>query len=144
MKFANWSAHLQAPSLEDIAALGRVALANLPRQFLENISDIVIQVVDFPDEATCADLEVESPYEIMGLYSGIDLGAKSVGDQPLDVDMIFLYRRPILDYWSEGGETLKDIVTHVLVHEIGHHFGLSDEAMEALEEAAINEGDTLN
>lgn len=144
MKFANWSAHLLAPSLDDIAGLGRTVLASLPQEFRDNIDDILLQVVDFPDEATCVELGVESPFEIMGLYAGVDIGSKSVSDQPTDVDIIFLYRRPILDCWCDGEDTLAELVTHILVHEIGHHFGLSDEAMQALEQAAAQQGNTLN
>jgi predicted Zn-dependent protease with MMP-like domain len=133
-----------APSLDDIAEIGGSALARLPQEFLENISEIIIQVVDFPDEETCRDLDVESPYEILGLYAGVDLASKSVMDQPSGPDVIFLYRRPILDCWSEGDDSLADIITHVLVHEIGHHFGLSDEAMEQIEDAALAQPNTLN
>ena len=133
-----------APSLDDIAEIGGSALARLPQGFLENISEIIIQVVDFPDEETCRDLDVESPYEILGLYAGVDLASKSVMDQPSGPDVIFLYRRPILDCWSEGDDSLADIITHVLVHEIGHHFGLSDEAMEQIEDAALAQPNTLN
>lgn len=144
MKFTTWPAHLVSPSLADIAEVGGAALANLPPQFLENIANIVIQVVDFPDEETCRELDVESPYEILGLYSGVDLARKSVLDQAAGPDVIYLYRRPILDCWCEGDDTLKDIIIHVLVHEIGHHFGLSDEAMDALQEAARLQDDKLN
>ncbi len=144
MTYTNASAHILAPSLDDIAEIGGAALARLPQQFLEHITEIIIQAVDFPDEATCADLDVESPYEILGLYAGVDLTEKSVLDQPSGPDVIFLYRRPILDCWCEGDDSLADIITHVLVHEIGHHFGLSDEAMEILEEAALSQANTLN
>ena len=144
MKFSNWSAHQQAPSLDDIAAIGQTVLANLPEEFRQNISDIVLQVTDFPDEATCRELDVESPFEIMGLYTGVDLASKATADQAVDVDLIFLFRRPILDCWCDSDDTLEEIVTHVLIHEIGHHFGLSDAAMEALEDAVSSEGDTIN
>jgi predicted Zn-dependent protease with MMP-like domain len=133
-----------APSLDDIAEIGSAALARLPQQFLENITEIIIQAVDFPDEETCRDLDVESPFEILGLYAGVDLASKSVMDQPSGPDVIFLYRRPILDCWCEGDDSLADIITHVLVHEIGHHFGLSDEAMEMMEDAAQSPASTLN
>ncbi|MDO9461910.1 MAG: metallopeptidase family protein [Alphaproteobacteria bacterium] len=144
MIYSNWSANLPAPSLDDIAEIGSSALARLPQQFLENITEIIIQVVDFPDEETCNDLDVESPFEILGLYAGVDLSSKSILDQPSGPDVIFLYRRPILDCWCEGDDSLADIITHVLVHEIGHHFGLSDEAMELMEDAALRHPNTLN
>lgn len=144
MFYSNWSAHMLAPSLDDIAEIGGAALARLPQQFLENISEIIIQAVDFPDEETCRDLDVESPFEILGLYAGVDLASKSVMDQPSGPDVIFLYRRPILDCWCEGDDSLADIITHVLVHEIGHHFGLSDEAMEMMEDAVQSPTSTLN
>lgn len=133
-----------APSLEDIADIGSSALARLPQQFIENISEIIIQVVDFLDDETCSELDVDSPYEILGLYSGVDMTSSSVLDQPDGPDVIFLFRRPILDCWSEGDDSLADIITHVLVHEIGHHFGLSDEAMEIIEDAALSQTNTLN
>lgn len=133
-----------APSLDDIAEIGSATLTRLPQEFLENISEIVIQVVDFPDEEICRDLDVESPYEILGLYAGVDLASKSVLDQPEGPDVIFLFRRPILDCWCEGEVNLADIITHVLVHEIGHHFGLSDEAMEMMEDAVLSPSTTLN
>lgn len=135
---------MHPPSLDDIAEIGGAALARLPEQFLENITDLVIQVVDFPDEETIRELDVESPFEILGLYVGVDLTSKNVLDQESGPDMIFLYRRPILDCWCEGEDSLEGIITHVLVHEIGHHFGLSDEAMENLEEAALSQSDLLN
>jgi len=144
MTYSNWSAHMLAPSLDDIAEIGSAALARLPQQFLENITEIIIQVVDFPDEETCRELDIENPFEILGLYSGVDLTSKNILDQPSGPDIIFLYRRPILDCWCEGDDSLADIVTHVLVHEIGHHFGLSDEAMEMLEDAALAQPNMLN
>lgn len=144
MTYSNWSANMPAPNLDDIAEIGGSVLARLPQQFLENITEIIIQVVDFPDEETCRDLEVESPFEILGLYAGVNLTEKSILDQPTGPDVIFLYRRPILDCWCEGGDSLADIITHVLVHEIGHHFGLSDEAMELIEDAALSQPDRLN
>ncbi len=144
MTYSNWSANVTAPSLDDIAEIGSAALARLPQQFLENITEIIIQVLDFPDEEACRELDVESPFEILGLYAGIDLTSQSVFDQPSGPDVIFLYRRPILDCWCEGDDSLADIITHVLVHEIGHHFGLSDEAMELLEDTALAYPNTLN
>lgn len=136
-------AHTASPSLEDIAALGRAALDSLPQEFRQNIADIVLQVVDFASEEICRELGAGSPFDILGLYSGVDLTGKSLSDPSPGIDMIYLYRRPILDYWCEGDEALRDIVTHVLVHEIGHHFGLSDAAMQALEDAASQQDGAL-
>ena len=128
-----------APSLEDIEALADVAFAAIPDELRQHVVDVVIRVDDFPDEETTTEMELESPFDLLGLYSGVSLDQKSVNDGGGMPDMIFLYRRPILDYWCESGEDLPHIVRHVLIHEIGHHFGFSDEAMERLEnEAADN------
>jgi predicted Zn-dependent protease with MMP-like domain len=96
----------------------------------------VVRVEEFPDEETEAEMELESPFDILGLYRGIALPHKSVSDPRPNIDMVFLYRRPILDYWCETGEDLGHIVRNVLVHEIGHHFGFSDADMERIEREA--------
>ncbi len=124
-----------APSLADIEALADHALGEIPPELRAMAAGVIIRVEDFPDEETCADMELESPYELLGLYQGTSLTEKSVGDAGTHVDMVFLYRRPILDEWCETGERLGDLVRNVLIHEIGHHFGLSDAQMEALEAA---------
>ena len=98
--------------------------------------DVVIRVEDFPDDETLEEMECESPFDLLGLYRGVDLTKKSVLDAPQDLDMIYLYRRPILDYWCETGEDLTHVVRHVLIHEIGHHFGLSDDDMDRIEAEA--------
>jgi predicted Zn-dependent protease with MMP-like domain len=128
-----------APSLADIEALADHALGEIPPELRAMAAGVIIRVEDFPDEATCAEMDLDSPYELLGLYRGTSLTEKSVGDVATDVDMVFLYRRPILDEWCETGERLGDLVRNVLIHEIGHHFGLSDAQMEALE-AADDEG----
>ena len=122
-----------APDLDQIATLARAALATIPPEFRSHVRDVVIRVDNFPDEDTCREMELRSPFDLLGLYRGLPLEAK--GDNPpvSDVDMIFLYRRPILEYCFETGEDLSDIIRHVLVHEIDHHFGLSDEDMERIE-----------
>ena len=125
-----------APGLDDIEVLATEAFAQIPEALSRHVTDVVIRVVDFPDEATLEALELESPFDLLGLYHGVSLDQKSVGFTPEDVDMIFLYRRPLLDYWCETDEDLTHLIRHVLIHEIGHHFGLSDEAMHAIEEAA--------
>jgi predicted Zn-dependent protease with MMP-like domain len=127
-----------APTIDDIEALARSALKTIPEPLRRYAANIVIRVEDFPDEETQAEMELESPFDLLGLYSGVSLDLKGISDAPGEVDMIFLYRRPILDYWCETGEDLGHIVRHVLIHEIGHHFGFSDEAMHRIEE---DEGD---
>lgn len=122
------------PTLDDLAAIGEEALATLPNVLRRNLQNVVIRVAEFPDEETEEDMDLESPFDLLGLYRGVSLDQKSVIATPEDVDMVFLYRRPILDYWAETGEDLEHIVRHVLIHEIGHHFGFSDEDMEAIEE----------
>ncbi len=123
------------PSLDDIEEIGRRALKTIPRELRRHVVNVVIRVDEFPTEEVERDMELESPFDLLGLYHGVSLDRKSVLDTPHDIDMIFLYRRPILDYWCETGEDLEHIVRHVLIHEIGHHFGLSDEAMERIEQA---------
>jgi predicted Zn-dependent protease with MMP-like domain len=125
---------ITAPTLADIEALARVALKTIPEPLRRHAAGIVIRVEDFPDEATQAEMELESPFDLLGLYSGVSLDLKSVSQTADDIDIIFLYRRPMLDYWCETGEDLDHIVRHVLIHEIGHHFGFSDDAMHRIEE----------
>ena len=122
-----------APSLAEIEDLARLALARIPDTLRRQLIDVVIQVVDFPDDETMRQMDLRSPYDLLGMYHGINLQQKSIALVPDDLDMIFLYRRPLLDYWIESGENLSDLVRHVLIHEIGHHFGFSDDDMERLE-----------
>jgi len=126
-----------APGLEEIETLARAALARLPEQFAAHLGDVVLMVEDFADEALLRDLGMDDPFELTGVYEGLPLQDKSIarsGDMP---DRIRLFRVPILDEWvARGDETLEHLVAHVLIHEVGHHFGLSDEAMHALEDAA--------
>ena len=126
---------LTPPTLADIEALAESALATIPVELRRHVKNLVIRVDDFPDEETEQEMGLESPFDLLGLYRGVDLTRQSVSDVRSEPDMIFLYRRPILDYWCETGESLTDIVRHVLIHEIGHHFGLSDDDMEAIEES---------
>ncbi|MBI4185406.1 MAG: metallopeptidase family protein [Proteobacteria bacterium] len=113
--------------------MAEAALAAIPEALRRHVKGVAIRVEEFPDEETEKEMELESPFDLLGLYRGVSLDRKSVSDPPQDVDMIFLYRRPLLDYWCETGEDLRRIVRHVLIHEIGHHFGLSDEEMERIE-----------
>jgi len=122
------------PSLSDLEILAREALGTIPAALAGHVRDVVMRVDDFPDEEVEEEMELETPFDILGLYRGVALPNKSTGASAGDVDMIFLYRRPILDYWCETGEDLYDIVRHVLIHEIGHHFGFSDDDMERLED----------
>jgi predicted Zn-dependent protease with MMP-like domain len=128
---------LEAPSLAEIEAIADAAYRRLPEAFRRLCGGLVIRVEDFPDDGTLAEMGLDSPFDLLGLFRGIglaqDAAVPQTGQFP---NMIWLYRRPILDYWAEHDETLGAIVTHVLVHEIGHHFGLSDEDMEAIEKAA--------
>lgn len=125
-----------APSLDDIERLATAALDGLPASFRRHLGDIVFKVQEFPDDDVITDMELESAFDLMGLYQGIDMASKSVSDPSPEIDMVFLYRRPILDYWCETGEDLEHLVRHILIHEIGHHFGLSDADMEAIEASA--------
>jgi predicted Zn-dependent protease with MMP-like domain len=128
----DWS-QTEAPSLDDFEALARDAYASLPEEFRALAGAVTFQVADFPDEEVMRDMALESEFDILGLFSGPDLAAHEAGHVHGTTTMIFLYRRPILDYWAEHHEALGDVVRHVLIHEIGHHFGLSDEDMEAIE-----------
>jgi predicted Zn-dependent protease with MMP-like domain len=122
-----------APSLADIEAVARTALGTIPAELRRHVRDVVIRVDEFPDEETEREMGLDSPFDILGLYRGVSLDRRSLSDTPNDIDMIFLYRRPILDYWCETGEDLAHVVRHVLIHEIGHHFGFSDDDMERIE-----------
>jgi len=125
--------HSRPPTLSALEAIATNALRTVPAELLTHVDNVVIRVVDFPDAETQAEMGLASPFDLLGLYSGVPLGDKSVVDVTPDVDMIFLYRRPILDYWCESGEDLSHLVRHVLIHEIGHHFGFSDADMERIE-----------
>jgi predicted Zn-dependent protease with MMP-like domain len=129
------SSKLIPPGLADLEALAQRALATIPDELKRHLGPVVIRVDDFPDEETEDEMGLESPFDLLGLYRGVALPNKSVSAVLPNIDMIFLYRRPILDYWCETGEDLEHVVRHVLIHEIGHHFGLSDDDMERIEEA---------
>jgi predicted Zn-dependent protease with MMP-like domain len=126
-----------APSLDDLEAMAVVGFAGLPEEFRKLTGEVEIRVADFPENDVLDELGIESEFDLLGLFHGTGLAHQAAvaytGQMP---NRIWLYRRPILDYWAEHEETLGHIVTHVLVHEIGHHFGLSDDDMEGIEAAA--------
>jgi len=128
---------LKAPTIEDFEELAEEAFERLPASFRRLCQGIVIKVEDFPDEETMDEMECETPFDLLGLFRGVGLAQdQAVAETGRFPNMVWLYRRPMLDYWAEHDETLGHLVTHVLVHEIGHHFGLSDADMEAIERAA--------
>ncbi|ARS27753.1 metallopeptidase family protein [Sphingomonas sp. KC8] len=124
-----------APSADDIEALARAALARIPQAFRDHMGNVALFVEDFADEETLASVDLEDPFDLTGLYHGTPIGQKSISDIAAMPDRIILYRRPLLDEWVETGVTLEALITHVVVHEVGHHFGLSDDDMHALEDA---------
>jgi predicted Zn-dependent protease with MMP-like domain len=125
-----------APSLAEIEALARAALDRLPEPFLATAREVVLSVEEFAGEDVLSEMGIDDPYELTGLYVGRPLTERSIDESGRFPDQVYLYRAPILLEWSEGEDSLEQLVAHVLIHEIGHHFGLSDEDMHALEEAA--------
>ena len=123
----------QAPSLAELEAIADQAFKRLPRRFRNLCKDVVVRVEDFPTDEVLDDMGAETEFDLLGLFHGVGLPFRSESAPMQMPNMIWLYRRPILDYWAEHDETLGAIVAHVLVHEIGHHFGLSDDDMEAIE-----------
>ena len=128
-----------APTLEDFEAIAAEALATIPEEFRRHVGNVRIQVDDFPSDEVEKEMELDSSFDLLGLYQGVSMMERGAGHVANDIDRIFLYRRPILDYWCESGEDLPHILRHVLIHEIGHHFGLSDDDMEAIEAKAEEE-----
>ena len=127
---------MKAPSLAELEVLASDVYRRLPHRFRKLCTDLVIQVDDFPTEEVLDHMGAESEFDLLGLFQGVGLPFRAESDPIQMPNMIWLYRRPILDYWAEHDETLGDVVKHVLVHEIGHHFGLSDADMEAIEASA--------
>lgn len=122
------------PQIPDMEAMSREAFATIPQELRRLLGDVVIQVSDFPDDDVLEEMDCESPFDLLGLYSGVNLLHKNLVEPELERDQIYLYRRPILDYWCDAGDDLREVVRHVLIHEIGHHFGFSDEDMERIEQ----------
>jgi predicted Zn-dependent protease with MMP-like domain len=132
-------ASLRAPTSEDIDTLAEAAFAQLPASFRRLCEGLVIQVVDFPDDETLDEMGVESEFDLLGLFRGRGLAQRGAVEETGELpNMISLDRRPLLDYWCDSDDPLGAVVTHVLVHEIGHHFGLSDADMEAIERSAVD------
>ena len=124
------------PSADEIEAIARAALERLPPPFANSLGEVVLLVRDFADERMLAEMGIEDPFELSGLYEGIPLTERSVEESGTLPERVLLFRRPILDEWADSDETLEHLVAHVLIHEVGHHFGLSDEDIHALEAEA--------
>lgn len=120
------------PSAGEIEEMGRRVLASLPAEFTVRCSNVALRVEEFADEETLTDMDIDDPFELAGLYRGVPLTERGA-DDPTGLDIVFLYRRPILDWWAEEDVTLEQLIRHLVVHEIGHHFGYSDAEMEAVE-----------
>lgn len=131
---------LVAPTLDDIEELAEEIFERLPEQFRAKCGQILFRIEDLPDDDVVAELELETPFDILGLFQGVDITQAGVGeDALLEPNVIYLYRRAILDEWADTEIALGDILTHVIVHEIGHHFGYSDEDMERIEAEAVDD-----
>ena len=128
-------AHGLPPSADEIEAIARRTMQALPEPFASHLSAVVLFIEDFADHGTLTAMDIGDPFDLSGLYEGIPVGEKGVDQSGAMPDRIRLFRRPILDEWAAGEDTLEHLVAHVLIHEIGHHFGLSDDAMHALEDS---------
>ena len=128
-----------APSLDEFEALAVAALESLPQPFRDLCKDVRCYVAEFPENDVLDELGIESEFDLMGLFTGVGLAQEGIAPTGRMPNVVHLYRRPILDYWAEHDETLGDIVRHVLIHEIGHHFGLSDDDIADIE-AGADEG----
>ena len=131
-----WMTDRHPPSADDIAVLARATLAALPQAFAVHLADVVLRIEELADAATLAALEVDHPLDLTGLYEGTPIGDKEQAAPGAMPDRITLYRRAILDEWVEEGEDFATLIHHIVIHEVGHHFGLDDDAIQALEDAA--------
>lgn len=131
---AGWAG--TAPDADAFHAMAEAALAALPDMFKPHIKGVVVAIEEVADDATLAALDIEHPYDLTGLYEGRPLTERSIDTSGAMPDRVTLYRLPILIEWIEGGERLDWLIRHVLIHEIGHHFGFSDEDMHRLEDMA--------
>ncbi|MEG6507930.1 metallopeptidase family protein [Methyloligella sp. 2.7D] len=131
----------RTPTLEDFEKIAWEVFRQLPEEFRSRCGDLAIRIEDFAQADALQALGLSSPYELLGLYHGVDLARKSNFDIPGGPDMVFLYRKPILGFQRQDGDPLEDVIAHVLIHEIGHHFGLSDADMEAIEAGAGPDSD---
>ena len=125
-----------APGAERIESIARATIAKLPPEFVAHLGNVVLHIEELADDKTLDEMGIEDPFDLTGLYSGLPIGSKSVDHSGTMPDMIHLYRRAILDEWVDTGVSLEALVAHVVIHEIGHHFGLSDDDMHRLEELA--------
>lgn len=123
------------PSAGELEEMGRRILASLPTEFLVRCSNVALRVEEFADEETLLEMQIEDPFELAGLYRGVPLTERG-HDDPTGLDVVFLYRRAILDWWAEEDVTLETLIRHLVIHEIGHHFGYSDAEMDAVENLA--------
>jgi len=124
------------PSRDEIEELAHRIFAGLPQAFTALCKGLAIRVLDYADDETLVEMQIESPFDLAGLYRGAPLTARGAADLTQHLDMVFLYRRALLDWWAEEDEDFEDLVRHVLIHEIGHHFGFSDDDMERIEAEA--------
>lgn len=137
--YAPAMADMLAPSADLIETLATQALDRLPAAFRAHLGSVILRVEDFAEEEVLAEMGIDDPFDLTGLYTGRPVGEKSIAESGAMPDMIHLYRRPLLEEWIETGVALDALITHVVVHEVGHHFGLSDADMHALEDAATDE-----
>jgi predicted Zn-dependent protease with MMP-like domain len=123
------------PTIDELSEIAHRVFAALPPAFTARCRGLAIRVLDFAEDETLAEMGIDSPFDLAGLYRGAPLTQKGAADFAQSLDMVFLYRRPLLDWWAEEAIELEDLVRHVLIHEIGHHFGFSDDDMERIEAA---------
>lgn len=125
----------EEPDEAEIAEMAEQVFATIPDELRNFVKGIAFHVQEFADDDILDEMEIEDPYDLLGLYQGVSLAHESVGSIHIDVNRIFLFREPILEYAYDTGEPLDQVIRHVLIHEIGHHFGLSDEDMDRIERA---------